>query len=161
MDKPIYPLITIENKIQITTCLHDKLHYREKNCGRSTLNSSNKLKHGRKTNSQRWKSMTISQWMVWGKRSTAIDLTGWKCWELGMDLVLCLARPALLILRHPLFPLFFSGLSVVGVQSSIAFATKESGLQEIYLYKKKNVWFFKTWPLQDGKKKLQVDFQKN
>jgi hypothetical protein len=54
-----------------------------------------------------------------------------------MDLVRCLARPALLILRHPLFPLFFPGLSVVGVQSSIALATKESGLQEIYLYKKK------------------------
>jgi len=76
------------------------------------------------------KSITISQCGVWGNRSTAIAL-------LGIDFVLCRARPALLIDRHPRLPLFFSCFSDVGVQSSIALATRLSGLQEMYLWYKK------------------------
>uniref|UniRef100_A0A0A9G349 Uncharacterized protein n=1 Tax=Arundo donax TaxID=35708 RepID=A0A0A9G349_ARUDO len=52
--------------------------------------------------------------------------------ELGIDFVRCLARPALLMVRHPRLPLFFSCFSDVGVQSSIALATRLSGLQEMY-----------------------------
>jgi hypothetical protein len=83
------------------------------------------------------KSITISQCGVWGNRSTAIALLGIKGSELGIDFVLCRARPALLIDRHPRLPLFFSCFSDVGVQSSIALATRLSGLQEMYLWYKK------------------------
>jgi hypothetical protein len=79
------------------------------------------------------KSITISQCEVWGNRSTAIALLGMKGSELGMDFVRCLARPAALIDRHPRLPLFFSCFSDVGVHSSIALATRLSGLQEMYL----------------------------
>lgn len=79
--------------------------------------------------------MTISQCEVWGNRSTAMALFGTKGSELGIDFVLCLARLALLMFRHPRWPLFFSLFSDVGVQSSIALAISVSGLQEIYLVK--------------------------
>lgn len=59
-------------------------------------------------------------------------LTGWKGSELGIDLALCRAKPALLIFLQPLLFLFpFSLLSTDGVHSSIAFATKLSGLHEM------------------------------
>jgi hypothetical protein len=78
------------------------------------------------------RSITISQCGVCGKRSTAMALTGWNGSETGIDLALCRARPALLILLHPRLFLFpFSIFSGDGVQSSIAFATKLSGLQEM------------------------------
>jgi hypothetical protein len=77
--------------------------------------------------------MTISQCEVWGNKSTAMALLGTKGSELGIDFVLCLARPALLMFRHARWPLFFSLFSDVGVQSSIALATRVSGLQEMYL----------------------------
>ena len=83
------------------------------------------------------KSITISQCSVCGNRSTAIALLGIKGSELGIDFVLCRARPALLIDRQPRLPLFFSCFSDVGVQSSIALATRLSGLQEMYLWYKK------------------------
>lgn len=53
--------------------------------------------------------------------------------ESGIDLALCRARPAALIFLHPrLFLLLpFSDLSGDGVHSSIAFATRVSGLQEM------------------------------
>lgn len=76
-------------------------------------------------------SITISQCGVWGNRSTAMALTGLKGSDEGIDLVLCRAKPAALMLLHPLFPFAFSDLSEVGVQSSMAFATRLSGLQEI------------------------------
>lgn len=69
--------------------------------------------------------------MVCGNRSTAIALTGRKGSEAGIDLALCRARPALLMFLHALLFLFFSIFSGDGVQSSIAFATKLSGLQEM------------------------------
>lgn len=54
--------------------------------------------------------------------------------ELGIDLALRRARPAALIFLHPQFLLFpLSVFSSDGVQSSIAFATRLSGLQEMYL----------------------------
>lgn len=77
------------------------------------------------------KSITISQCEVCGKRSTAMAFTGWKGFDMGMDLALCLAKPALLMFLHPLLSLFFSILSGDGVQSSIAFATKVSGLHDM------------------------------
>jgi hypothetical protein len=43
---------------------------------------------------------------------------------LGIDLVRCLARPALIMDRHPQLPLFCSCFLAVGVQSSIALATR-------------------------------------
>lgn len=58
-----------------------------------------------------------------------------------MDFVRCLARPAALIDRHPRLPLFFSCFSDVGVHSSIALATRLSGLQEMYLQQKKRSEF--------------------
>lgn len=64
--------------------------------------------------------------------------TGWKGSELGIDFTLCRARPALLMFlqaRLSFFP--FSLFSGLGVQSSIAFATKLSGLQEMYLHASK------------------------
>nr|AFK40927.1 unknown [Medicago truncatula] len=58
--------------------------------------------------------------------------TGLKASEMGIDFALCRARPALLILLHPLLSLFPLSISVGdGVQSSIAFATKLSGLHDI------------------------------
>lgn len=78
------------------------------------------------------RSITSSQCTVCGKRSTAMAFTGWKGSEGGIDLALCRARPVLLIFLHPRLFLFpFSILSGDGVQSSIAFATKLSGLQEM------------------------------
>ena len=59
-------------------------------------------------------------------------LTGLKASEMGIDLALCRARPALLMFLHPLLSLFpFSTFVGDGVQSSIAFATKVSGLQDM------------------------------
>lgn len=61
-------------------------------------------------------------------------LMGLKGSELGIDFARFRARPAALIFLHPLllFLLFpFSVLSTDGVQSSIAFATRLSGLQEM------------------------------
>ncbi len=81
------------------------------------------------------KSITISQCEVWGNKSTAMALLGTNGSELGIDFVRCLARPALLMVRHPRFPLFFSCFSDDGVHSSIALATRLSGLQEMYLVK--------------------------
>lgn len=61
-------------------------------------------------------------------------LTGLKGSELGMDLALCRAKPALLMFLHPLLLFLpFCGISEVGVQSSMALATMLSGLHEIYL----------------------------
>ena len=58
--------------------------------------------------------------------------TGRKGSEMGIDFALCRARPAALMFLHPLLFLFpFSIFSADGVQSSIAFATKLSGLQEM------------------------------
>jgi hypothetical protein len=77
------------------------------------------------------RSITISQCGVCGKRSTATDFTGRKGSEMGIDLTLCRAKPALLIFLHALFLFPFSTFSGEGVQSSIALATKVSGLQEM------------------------------
>lgn len=78
------------------------------------------------------RSITNSQCGVCGKRSTAIAFTGWKASEMGIDLALCLARPALLMFLHPLLSLLpFSIFAGDGVQSSIAFATRLSGLQDM------------------------------
>ena len=77
------------------------------------------------------RSITISQCGVCGKRSTAMAFTGRKGSEMGIDLVLCRAKPALLIFLHALFLFPFSNFSGEGVQSSIALATKVSGLQEM------------------------------
>lgn len=61
-----------------------------------------------------------------------MPFTGWKGSELGIDLARCRASPALLMFLHPrLFLFAFSVLSADGVQSSMAFATKLSGLQEM------------------------------
>lgn len=78
------------------------------------------------------RSITSSQCGVCGKRSTAIAFTGWKASEMGMDLARCRARPAMLLFLHPLLSFFtFSLVAGEGVQSSIAFATKVSGLQDM------------------------------
>lgn len=78
------------------------------------------------------RSITNSQCGVCGKRSTAIAFTGWNASEMGIDLALCRAKPALLMFLHPLLSLFpFSIFTGDGVQSSIAFATKVSGLQDM------------------------------
>lgn len=66
--------------------------------------------------------------------------TGWKGSEIGIDLALCRAKPALLMFLQPRLSFFpFSTFSEDGVQSSMAFATKLSGLQEIYLRNRKRV----------------------
>lgn len=48
------------------------------------------------------RSITISQWSVWGKRSTAMALTGLKASEVGIDLALCRAKAAMPIFLRPL-----------------------------------------------------------
>lgn len=68
--------------------------------------------------------------------------TGRKGSETGIDLARCLAKPALLMFLQPRLSFFpFSTLSGDGVQSSMAFATKLSGLQEMYLQDRKRVEF--------------------
>ena len=88
------------------------------------------------------KSISISQCGVCGKRSTAMAFTGRKGSETGIDLAQCRAKPALLMFLQPRLSFFpFLTFSTDGVKSSMAFATKLSGLQEIYLRNRKRIEF--------------------
>ena len=80
------------------------------------------------------KSTTISQCLVWGKRSTAVDFTGWNGSDAGRFLTLLRACPKFVVpLKPPLAFTFSGGPSFKGMHNSTAFASKLSGLQDMYL----------------------------
>lgn len=85
------------------------------------------------------KSITISQWIVCGNKSTAIALTGLKGSDGGIFLTLWRAWPTLLIPfqlvlpLHPPFPFSAFRSAFSGVHNSTALASKLWGLQDMYL----------------------------